>query len=76
MGGAFDLPAAVVAYPAERLPPRSAFNAPTGAPVTPPSTHEGGVCAKLVRPMAHGLAHTFDLRACGLSRYDEGVVMQ
>ena len=55
MGGAFDLPVAAVAYPAECLPPRSAFDAPVGAPVTPPAMHGEGVWAPLVRPIAHGV---------------------
>ena len=71
MGGAFDLPAVTVVYPAERLPSRSAFNAPTGAPATPLAAHGGGVWATLVRPIVHGLAQTFDPWARGLSRLGE-----
>ena len=71
MGGTFDLLVAVVAYPAERLPPRSTFDAPTGTLATPPTAHGGGVWATLVRLIVHGLAQTFDPRACGLSRLGE-----
>ena len=55
MSGAFDLPIAAVAYPAERLPPRSTFDAPMGAPATVPAVRGRGVWTRpFVRPIAHG----------------------
>lgn len=48
----FDLPAAAVAYPAQRLPSRSAFDAPLGAPAMPPAARVD-VLAMLLRPIAH-----------------------